>query len=126
MSLVFNLPRHLQGAIAALPGVKRVAAVELVRRLPGRRGQPDYRNFFANFAVDAEEYLAMYPEYVLTAGGEAAFLEDRRGCIVGPDTAKEFGWKVGDTFQLESVIPPYRAGPPVRLRGPRDLHGSTR
>ena len=38
--------------------------------------------------------------------------EDRRGCIVGPDTAKKFGWKVGDTFLLESFIPPYRVGRP--------------
>ena len=52
-------------------------------------GQPDYKNFFANFAVDAEEYLAMYPEYILTPEEKAAFLEDRRGCIVGPDTAAE-------------------------------------
>jgi putative ABC transport system permease protein len=62
--------------------------------------------------VDAEEYLAMYPEYILTPEEKAAFLEDRRGCIVGPDTAKKFGWKVGDTFQLESTIPTYRVGRP--------------
>jgi putative ABC transport system permease protein len=37
-----------------------------------------------------------------------AFREDLRGCIIGRGLAQQFGWKVGDTFFLESFIPPYR------------------
>jgi putative ABC transport system permease protein len=31
-----------------------------------------------------------------------------RGAIIGRKLADRFGWKVGDTFYLESFIPPYR------------------
>jgi putative ABC transport system permease protein len=111
VSLVYNLPVTYKAKIKSLPGVKNVASSNWFFGFLGG-GQPDYRNFFANFAVDAEEYLAIYPEYILTPEEKRAFLEDRRGCIVGPETAAKFGWKVGDTFQLESVIPPYRVGRP--------------
>jgi putative ABC transport system permease protein len=35
-----------------------------------------------------------------------------RGSIIGRKLAERFGWKVGDAFQLESFIPPYRVGKP--------------
>jgi putative ABC transport system permease protein len=57
----------------------------------------------------------MYPEYHLTPEEKAAFMSDRRGCIVGSTTAKKFGWTVGSTFQLESEIPPYRVGKPYEF-----------
>ena len=41
-----------------------------------------------------------------------AWFHDGRGCIVGRKTAEKWGWKVGDHFQLESFIPPYRVGKP--------------
>ena len=41
-----------------------------------------------------------------------------RGCIIGRKLANRFGWKVGDTFFLESFIPPHRKTErPVRVRG---------
>ena len=45
----------------------------------------------------------------------------RRGCtidaaaIIGRKLAQRFGWKVGDTFELESTIPPYRVGHPFEF-----------
>jgi putative ABC transport system permease protein len=113
VSLVYNLPLASKERIRQVPGVKSVAAANWFFGFPG--STPDFKNFFANFAVDAEEYLAMYPEYQLTAGEKQEFLADRRGCVLGPDTAKKFGWKVGDSFQLESVIPPYRVGHPFEF-----------
>jgi putative ABC transport system permease protein len=110
VSLVYNLPVTYKEKIRNLPGVKNVAASNWFFGFLG--STPDFPNFFANFAVDPEDYLAIYPEYILTPEERKAFLEDRRGCIVGPETASKFGWKVGDSFQLESVIPPYRVGKP--------------
>lgn len=110
VSLVYNLPITYKDKIKQIPGVKNVAASNWFFGFLG--STPDYKNFFANFAIEPEEYLAMYPEYGLTPEEKQAFLQDRRGCIVGPETAAKFGWKVGDTFQLESVIPPYRVGRP--------------
>jgi putative ABC transport system permease protein len=73
------------------------------------------KDFFPNFAVDAEPYLAMYPEYGLTPAQKQAFLTDPRGCIIGEDVAKKFGWKAGSVIQLESTIPPYRIGKPFEF-----------
>ncbi len=42
--------------------------------------------------------------------GEMAARCARR--IIGRKLAERFGWKVGDSFQLESFIPPYRVGKP--------------
>jgi putative ABC transport system permease protein len=113
VSLVYNLYPHYKEKIQRIPGVKRVAGSSWFYGFPG--STPDFKNYFANFAIDAEEYLAMYPELILTAEEKANFLADRRGCVVGVETAKKFGWKVGDTFQLESVIPPYRTGKPFEF-----------
>lgn len=113
VSLVFNMPVAYKARIQAIPGVKNVAISNWFFGFLG--STPDFTRFFANFAVEPEEYLAMYPEYVLTPEERQAFLQDRRGAIVGIDTARRFGWKVGDQFQLESVIPPYRVGRPFEF-----------
>jgi putative ABC transport system permease protein len=109
VSLVFNLPVSYEARIAAVPGVRRIAKVSW---FGGARRPGDFSDFFPNLAVEAAPYLDMYPEIVLTPEQRRAWLADQRGCIIGPDTARRFGWKAGDTFQLESFIPPYRVGRP--------------
>jgi putative ABC transport system permease protein len=42
-------------------------------------------------------------------------MQDRRGAIIGPGLAEKFGWRIGSTFQLESIIPPYRTGKPFEF-----------
>ncbi len=82
----------------------------------------DFSNFFPNLAVDPEPFFAMYPEYILPPEQFRDFMGDLRGAIIGRKLANRFGWKVGDTFYLESFIPPYRKrGRPVRVRGEGDL-----
>ncbi len=112
VSLVFNLPIAYRERIAALPGVKSVA---MVNWFGGTRRPNDFTDFFPNFAVEAEPYLAMYPEYIVPEDQKRAFVQDLRGCVVGRGTARHFGWKVGDIFQLESFIPPYRVGRPFEF-----------
>ena len=112
VSLVFNLPLAYRDRVASLPGVKRVA---MSNWFGGARRAGDFSDFFPNLAIEAEPYLEMYPELILTPEEKRAFLEDPRGCIIGPDTAARFGWKVGDPFQLESFIPPYRVGRPFEF-----------
>ena len=112
VSLVFNLPVAYHDRIAAVPGVTKVATTNW---FGGARKAGDFKDFFPNFAIEAEPYLDMYPEIGLTAEERRAFLADPRGCVIGPETAARFGWKVGDTFQLESFIPPYRAERPFEF-----------
>ena len=58
----------------------------------------------ANMAVEPESWLRMYPEFQLPAEQKKAWLADRTGAIVGIDTARKFGWKVGDHVPLISPI----------------------
>jgi putative ABC transport system permease protein len=114
VSLMFNLPKSYEARIAALPGVKRVAGVTFfggVRNI----NKPTNDGFFPNLAVEADNFLAMYPEYILTEEQKKRFFGDRRGCIVGKKTADKFHWKEGDLIQLESIIPYYRTGKPFEF-----------
>src|SRR5262245_34901209 len=67
----------------------------------------DPQNFFAQFAVDPESYLRMYPEVLLSPDERKAFLDDRTGCIVGDGLAKRYGFKLGDRITLQVGIPVY-------------------
>jgi putative ABC transport system permease protein len=64
----------------------------------------DTKNQFPNMAVDPEAWLRMYPEFQITPEEKKAWLADRSGAIVGADTAKRFGWKVGDRVPLQATI----------------------
>jgi putative ABC transport system permease protein len=118
VSLVFNLPLSYGSRIQSVPGVKRVAinswfggSLPAKREGKSEEGQSsttDWSNFFPNMAVEAEPFLAMYPEYDLSPDQYRAFLQDLRGCVIGRKLADKYGWKPGDTFFLESFIPPYR------------------
>lgn len=111
VSLAFELPLKYEQEIATIPGVKSVARESWF----GGVYKGEFKNFFPNLAVEAETFLPMYPEYQLPEAQKKAFMEDMRGCIVGRKTAERWGWKVGDTFQLESFIPPYRIGHPFEF-----------
>jgi len=64
------------------------------------------RNFFPTFAVRADTYLQLYPEYVLPDDQKRDFLRDRQGVVVGQKLADRFGWKVGDAIPLRGTIYP--------------------
>lgn len=113
VSLVFNLPQTYKERLSHVPGVKGVAGYNWFGGVVG--SPPDPKKFFPSFAIQGKDYLDMNPEYILTPEERAAFLGDRRGCIVGPDTAEKFGWKVGEMVQLTSMIPTYQTGKPFEL-----------
>jgi putative ABC transport system permease protein len=118
VSLVFALPLSYGSRIQSIPGVKRVAVVSWFGgSLPAKKegkaeegssSTTDWSNFFPNMAVEAEPFLAMYPEYQIPPDQYQAFMQDMRGAVVGRKLAEKFGWKLGDKFFLESFIPPYR------------------
>ncbi len=111
VSLVFNLPNSYKNKIAAIPGVKNTT----INNWFGGVYRGDFKYFFANMAVEPEPFLQIYPEIMLPEDQKQAWFHDGRGCIVGRKLAEKWGWKVGDTFQLESFIPPYRVGKPFEF-----------
>lgn len=64
----------------------------------------DKRNFFPQIAVEPEEWLAMYPEYVLKPAERESWLAHRTGAIAGRSLAERFGWKVGDRIPIQATI----------------------
>src|SRR5687768_154778 len=99
VSLVFNMPLAYRSRIEAVPGVRRVTPMIFFGGLFGS-SQQDFANFFANFAVEAETYFSMYPEYTVPPEQMEAYVRDRRGAIVGRALAAKYGWTLGSTFQL--------------------------
>ena len=107
VSLAYTLPLNYKQKIAAIPGVTNTVMNVWFN---GIYRDPKY--FFANYAVEPEAFLQVFPEIMLPEDQKQQWLRDRRGCIIGRKLAEKWGWKTGDTFELESAIPPYRIGHP--------------
>ena len=101
-SLIFSMPTSHTDAIRNTPGVQDLTWANWFGGI-----YKDPQNFFANFAVEPESYLRLYPEVLLTPEERTAFLEDRTGCIVGDGLARRYGFKVGDKITLQVGIPVY-------------------
>jgi len=61
-------------------------------------------NFFAQMPVEPDQYLDMYPEFLLPAEQRAAWLKTRSGAIAGRSTAERFGWKIGDRIPINATV----------------------
>jgi putative ABC transport system permease protein len=101
-SLFFSMPTSHAEGIKSAPGVQEVSWANWFGGV-----YKDPQNFFAQFAIEPESYLRLYPEIQLMPEERQAFLGDRSGCIVGDGLAKRFGFKVGDKITLQVGIPIY-------------------
>jgi putative ABC transport system permease protein len=101
-SLIFSMPTSHANGIRSTAGVQDITWANWFGGI-----YKDPQNFFAQFAVEPESYLRMYPEVILTPDQKQAFLDDRTGCIVGDGLARRFGWKLGDRIVLRVGIPTY-------------------
>lgn len=101
ISLIFPLPVSYLERIRGVPGVKEVSYGNWFGGI-----YIDEKHFFANYAIEPKSYLNLYPEFVLPEKEKAAFLLDRKGCIVGQRLARNYGWKVGDLVTLKGTIYP--------------------
>ncbi|WP_319573933.1 FtsX-like permease family protein [uncultured Desulfobacter sp.] len=101
ISLIFPLPLAYRDKIRLTDGVKGVSYGNWFGGI-----YIEEKNFFANFAVEPQTYLALYPEVILPADQLRAFLTNRKACIAGVKLAERFGWKIGDTITLKGTIFP--------------------
>jgi putative ABC transport system permease protein len=101
-SMIFNMPTSHGETIKSIPGVTDITWANWFGGI-----YKDPKNFFGQFGVDAESYLRMYPEIIVTPEVKRAFLEDRTGALVGEGLVKKFGWKVGDRVVIQPGIPLY-------------------
>ncbi len=101
ISLIFPLPLSYYDKIRMIDGVKAVSYGNWFGGI-----YIDEKNFFANFAIKPESYLAQYPEFVLPPDQRSAFYKDRKACIAGTKLARRFGWEINDTITLRGTIYP--------------------
>lgn len=99
ISLIMPLPKSYLARIQGLQGVTDLSwANWFGGYYQTTSGQ------FANMAVDPVSWLRVYPEFSPPEEQKKAWLANRSGAIVGIDTAKRFGWKVGDRIPLQGTI----------------------
>jgi putative ABC transport system permease protein len=102
-STAFVIPLPM-GYATRLGAVPHVEAVTWANWFGGKYG--DGKRFFAQFAIDPESYLKMYPELQLPEDQKQAFLRERSSAVIGEGLVKQFGWKVGDNVTLQGTIFP--------------------
>lgn len=99
VSLIMPLPFAYRDQIRQLP---HVADVTFATWFGGY--YQDMKNFFPNYAVDAETYRSVYPEYLIPDDQWNAFVKDRQGCIISSMLADRFDFKLGDRIPLQGTI----------------------
>ncbi|MDR5809021.1 ABC transporter permease [Caballeronia sp. LZ019] len=100
ISLVFPLPLAYENRIRGVDGVTMVARSNWFGGV-----YRDPKNFFAQFAV-SDNYLDLYPEFIISPQARADYQRDRKGCLIGRQLATQYGFKVGDVIPLKGTIYP--------------------
>ncbi len=107
VSLFVDLPEAYEGKIRSVEGVDEVTRFQWFGGI-----YQDRSNFFAQYGVDADRLLAVYPELVVTEGSAETFVQRRDACLVGRQLAAKYGFEVGDTIPLIGTIFPRTDGRP--------------
>ena len=100
VSIINPLPASYESRIRQIQGVTDITHANWF----GGYYQ-DVRNQFATFAADPESWLRIYKnEYELPEDQKKAFIADRTGAVIGIDTAKKYGFKVGQKIPINGTI----------------------
>jgi putative ABC transport system permease protein len=100
--LTYWLPFAFVNKVRGIPGV---VAVNHWSWFGGVYDEP--KNMFPNFAIDPDSIGTMWPDYEISPPGAVAeFRKTRNGALVGEDTFKKFGWRVGQEITLRGTIFP--------------------
>ena len=100
VSIINPLPASYEARIRLIPGVTDTTHANWF----GGYYQ-NVRNQFATFATEPESWLRIYAkEFELPEDQKKAFIADRTGAIVGADTARKYGFKVGQRVPIQGTI----------------------
>jgi putative ABC transport system permease protein len=99
VTIAMLLPVSYQERIARIPGVTKVAHATW---FGGIYQSP--MNFFPQIPVVPQEFLGVYPEFILPETQLKTWLTTRTGAIAGRRTAQKYGWKVGDRIPIQATI----------------------
>jgi putative ABC transport system permease protein len=103
VGLAAVMPQAYEQKIKAVPGVHEV----MIANWYGGTyidSKPEHQ--FARFSVEGDKLFTIRPEMKLTDDEKAAFLHDRRGCVIGKELADKLALKDGDRMTLVGDIYP--------------------
>jgi putative ABC transport system permease protein len=119
--LTYLLPASYVNKVRSVPGV---VAVNHFTWFGGIYDEP--KNMFPNFGVDPDTVAEMWPDYHIDPAALRRFRAIRNAALVGEQTMRKFGWKVGQnvtlkgsafpidlTFQIVGEIPAASGNPVV-------------
>ena len=101
ISLVFPMPLTYMDKLRRIEGVKSVSHANWFGGI-----YITEKNFFPQFAVQAQSYFPLYPEFIVPPAQMSEFMRDRKGAIVGRKLAVTYGFKVGAQVTLRGTIFP--------------------
>ena len=99
--ITFPLPEAHVARLQAFDGVSRVSWANW---FGGYYQDPN--DYFAQFAVENDNYLDMYPEIQVVDDQKEAYLRERTAALVGVGLMDKYGWQVGQTVTLKGTIFP--------------------
>jgi putative ABC transport system permease protein len=99
VSITQPIPGTYGRRIAMIPGVTTVAHASWFGGI-----YQDPKNFFGQLAVVPEDYLRVYPEYLVSEAEKKAWFSTKNGAIAGRPLAEKYGWRVGDHIPLKATI----------------------
>lgn len=98
--IVYSLPYAYVRKVRLVGGVAAAVGTTWF----GGAYEEDGRVTFPNFAVEAEHVGAVYPDYGIAPQHLDDFRRYRDGALVGRQTMKRYGWKIGDRITLKSTV----------------------
>jgi putative ABC transport system permease protein len=100
--VVYSMPYAFTRKVRQVDGVAAAAAMTWF----GGAYEEAGRVTFPNFAVEADQVGAVYPDYEIPPEQLADFQRYRDGAIVGRQTMRKYNWQVGDRITLKSTVWP--------------------
>jgi len=99
VSLIQMLPESYEARIEGIEGVDDATFATWFGGI-----YQDPKNFFGQFPVKPDEFMAMYPELLVPKDQMDAWNRTRTGCVAGRKIADKYGWKIGDKIPLQATI----------------------
>ncbi|MBI3417040.1 MAG: ABC transporter permease [Verrucomicrobia bacterium] len=102
VSLAQPLPAKQLAVIDKIPGIVAVSPFSFF----GGNFREETVTSFAQFAVDPARFQNIIVEGKIAEGSYDNFIKDRNSCLVGADTLKRYGLKVGDQMRFTGTFYP--------------------
>jgi len=102
VSLAQPLPARQLATLDKIPGIVSVSPFSFF----GGKFREEIVTGFAQFAVDPARFAPLMVEGHILAGTYEDFIKDRNSCMLGADTMKRYGLKVGDKMKFTGTFYP--------------------